>query len=59
MKTKIIVIPSLFLILLSLKNENTSKTLSGGTKRTDRIHVKEHFFLKNENFFMYKIKKID
>lgn len=59
MKAKLIILTSLFLVLLCFKNENTSTEKIRNEKEVSQSYSKERFFLKNENYFMYKTKKND
>lgn len=59
MKAKLIILTSLFLVLLCFKNENAPKEKIRNEKEVSQSYSKERFFLKNENYFMYKTKKND
>lgn len=59
MKAKLIILTSLFLVLLCFKNENASTEKIRNEKEVSQSYSKESFFLKNENYFMYKTKKND
>lgn len=59
MKAKLIILTSLFLVLLCFKNENASTEKIRNEKEVSQSYSKERFFLKNENYFMYKTKKND
>lgn len=59
MKAKLIILTSLFLVLLCFKNENFHKESFGNENEISQANSKERFFLKNENYFMYKTKKND
>lgn len=59
MKAKLIILTSLFLVLLCFKNENAVKEKIRNEKEVSESYSKERFFLKNENYFMYKTKKND